>query len=389
MKPSGYLPTLDGWRAVAIGSVLICHDVPWRIFGHDPNHWQSLGGNFGVHLFFAISGFLITTRIMEEERLVGRFDLRRFYIRRVFRIQPAAWAYLLVAALVMLLGVYPAQWKAWFGALFLYNNFLFHPWAPASLVGHFWTLSVEEHFYILLSITLFLVKKRRLLVMSLMWLVMVVVARSDYPIAHGWWNIQVASRDTQWQIYMLWLAAVLAVLLQFPAVKEFVRRYLRPWVALTLMLVAVVGHDFGSELLEHAAFRMRYIAQELDFASGYFFALIVISTVYHPKSLLSRLLELKWVRFLGKISYSLYLWHVLFFFSPDDLGGSPSGRVWLMNHLTAWPLRYFLSFGVALLSYYFIEKPFIRLGHRLAPPATPGRIELADLPVEEPLAQPS
>ncbi len=386
-KPSGYLPSLDGWRAVAILSVLCCHDRPWSLLGNDPMHWQLLGGDFGVRLFFAISGFLITTRILEEERLVGRFDLRRFYVRRVCRIQPAAWVYLAVVAAMMIAGIYPARWSSWFGALFLYNNFLPHSWGALSPTGHFWTLSVEEHFYLLLSLSLFFVKQRRLLYATAVYLLMVIVARSTYPVEHGWWNRELATGQTQWQIHMLWLAALVALLVQRDQVKTMVRRYLRPWVAVVVIVVTVLARNYTGELMEHSPLRLRYIAQQVDFASSYFFPLLVVSTVYHPHSFMSRFLELKWIRFIGRISYSLYLWHLIFFRSPEEFGTPATGNVWLMNHLSAWPLRYVTAFGFALLSYYFVEKPLIRLGHRLAPPASPGRTELADLPVETPLPQ--
>jgi peptidoglycan/LPS O-acetylase OafA/YrhL len=68
-KPkSGYLPSLDGWRAIAILGVMMTHDQPWVVLGHSNINWKGFGG-WGVHLFFAISGILICTRILEEEKL--------------------------------------------------------------------------------------------------------------------------------------------------------------------------------------------------------------------------------------------------------------------------------------------------------------------------------
>jgi peptidoglycan/LPS O-acetylase OafA/YrhL len=90
-QKTGYLPSLDGWRALAIVGVMITHDRPFDLFGHSSLNYKGYGG-YGVYLFFAISGLLITTRILEEEEICGYFDIRRFYIRRIFRIQPAALA---------------------------------------------------------------------------------------------------------------------------------------------------------------------------------------------------------------------------------------------------------------------------------------------------------
>lgn len=109
-KRSGYLASLDGWRALAIIGVLFVHESPISIAGYSLSKWQRLG-SLGVVLFFAISGILISGRILEEESLTGRFHLKLFYIRRLFRIQPCMWAYLLVIAILVLLGVLHEAWS--------------------------------------------------------------------------------------------------------------------------------------------------------------------------------------------------------------------------------------------------------------------------------------
>src|SRR6202012_100826 len=111
-KPAkaGYLPSLDGWRAISITDVMFNHDFAYRVGSHTLGPLQDFGGPF-VLLFFAISGFLICTRILEEEHLLGRLNIRGFYIRRLFRIQPAAIFYLLAVALIVLIGWVPQAWK--------------------------------------------------------------------------------------------------------------------------------------------------------------------------------------------------------------------------------------------------------------------------------------
>jgi len=101
-RKSGYLPSLDGWRAIAIVAVLMAHDQPWSIAGHSDIGWRDFGGS-GVYLFFSISGILICWRILEDEEMLGVFKLRDFYIRRLCRIQPAALVYLAVIGFLMLL----------------------------------------------------------------------------------------------------------------------------------------------------------------------------------------------------------------------------------------------------------------------------------------------
>lgn len=380
-KKSGYLRSLDGWRAVAILGVIFTHDQPWSMLGRSTAEFKGYGG-YGVDLFFAISGLLITTRILEEERIVGRFDIRRFYIRRLFRIQPVAWVYLAVVAAVTAAGVFPKEWFSWMGAFFLFLNFNYHPPGPPSLVGHFWSLAVEEHFYILLSLTLLVVKRHRIAVLAVMYVVSMLPFLLAYPLDHGWYDTALHPRSTQWELHGLLLAALAAVLLRRAEILRAVERFLYPWVAFTLTFAMMVAHNVLVQVRTHQPVRpLWHLYEQIDYAAMYFLVLWVVATVFHPKSLTTRFLELKWIRFVGTISYSLYLWHVLFFYGA---GGSTEVHGWLMRMLSTSPARYIAAFTMAVLSYYFIEKPMIRIGHRMAPAASPGRLELADLPVERP-----
>ncbi len=158
----GYLPTLDGWRAVAILAVIFHHAA---LFEWGPLSTRGLYefGDTGVQVFFAISGILICTRLLEEEVKTGSLHLKGFYLRRILRIQPAALLFLLVALLLKFLAIAPLTWGEFFASLVSVRNYL-HPWTtlPADWVTrHFWSLSVEEHFYLVLPVFLLLVRRRR------------------------------------------------------------------------------------------------------------------------------------------------------------------------------------------------------------------------------------
>jgi len=390
---SGYLASLDGWRAIAVLGVLIAHDQPWTVHGHTLAAYMGYGG-YGVNLFFAISGFLITTRILEEEALCGRFDIRRFYIRRVCRIQPASFAFLAVVALLMLLGMIHDTWSGWLSSLLLYVNFSTTAVYPHAS-GHFWTLAVEEHFYLLLSLVLFCVRKRRILALSLLYAAFALPLLFHFPIRHGWYDPSIRPHSTQWQLHYLLIAALAAVLVRRTAVLAAVKRWLRPGIVFAFTLIAVpLHHGIAQVVLFHQSFRpFTGLSAEWGYIADYFLILWVLATVFHPASLTTRCLELPPMRFLGRISYSLYLWHVLVYFFWFHAFTAPSAPWAFLFHPTAlaWlqlPCKYAACIAVAALSYRWIEKPMIRLGHRLAPPATPGRPEFADLPVETPLPQP-
>jgi peptidoglycan/LPS O-acetylase OafA/YrhL len=400
LRRVGYLPSLDGWRAIAVLGVMLTHDRAWQLFGHSSEGYKGYGG-FGVYLFFAISGFLITTRILEERRLIGHFDIGGFYLRRIFRIQPAALLYLSVVAVLLALGVTAETWTTWRQSLLLYLNFTYRATTPSSLTGHFWTLAVEEHFYILLSVTLWLTMRyRRLapLVVAVLtgYLIFMLPAVQQTGVQHHWWRAAVALRSTWWQLPGLVLAALVAVLVKKPQVERAVRWGLRPWVAfaatlLVMLLVADVGQVHELLHYHRSLTRLRPFrgfSTQLVFASMYLLILWVVATVFHPRSWTTRFLELRPMRFIGRISYSLYLWHILVYWVWSDVlfsAGGPwsqlaPGR--MPYTLLERPLRVATVFAVATLSYYFVEKPMMRMGHRLAPPAQPGRPELAGLSLE-------
>jgi len=358
----GYLPSLDGWRAIAILGVIAVHDLPIMIGRHSLRKAQDYGG-LGVALFFAISGVLICSRILEEEALTGRFHLKLFYIRRLFRIQPAALVYLAVIGILTLCGILHEHLKYWLGALFLYQNFLYRPDLVTEMqsffTGHFWTLAVEEHFYLLISLALFFVKKRRLPFFIGVFLLVKIAHKIGIHYAPD-----ALIRRTYWQIQLLLLPSIAALLLREPQVRAAAVRWMRPgWVFLVTALACTLAGwrstaDVTSVLL-------------------YAFTFWVVATMLHPHSWTTRALELKPLRFIGRISYSIYLWHVLFF--STKLGAPVSSHLLLV--LSQRPWKYVCALAIATASYYLIEKPFVRMGHRLAPPATAGHKDLNDLPV--------
>ena len=374
-KKSGYIPGLDGWRAIAIVGVLIAHDQPFTLFGHDFETVRELGA-FGVLLFFAISGFLITTRILEEERLCGYFDIKRFYIRRLFRIQPAAIAYLGVVFLLIVFGIEHDRWTGWFAALFMVRNFL-PPSLHHELTGHFWTLGLEEQFYILLSIILFFFRKNRVLVLGALYCLVFAIAAM---LQHGPLKIgREGDNGGLSDLHYLLLPAFAAALLQWPKVRDFAVKFLQPWAVCLFVFGFPLLHILVSNAVHHRPLSIAgCLWPEEEFLITYGFLLFLLATSTHSQSWTTRLLEMRVPRFIGRISYSLYLWHLLYFLAAVE----PSVTNPVLRAFSQRELKWVLAFVTAIISYYLIEKPLVRRGHQLAPPATAGRPELADLPVE-------
>jgi peptidoglycan/LPS O-acetylase OafA/YrhL len=359
---TGYIKTLDGWRTIAVGAVILYHAKGITIGNLDLSKLQSFGDR-GVQLFFAISGILICSRLLEEQRMHGHISLRGFYIRRVFRIQPAAIIFLAAVGILALVGTIHPTLPASLSSLFCYRNF----YEAAKTVSapddrytsHFWSLAVEEHFYLLLPSLLVFGRKRIIPVLA----TLSVIFFFWPPIAHHFkifdsplaaWRTDMALRD-------LLVPALLAVFLTRPAFRTWMTK-ISSWNVLILFTVAAL---FLSQILLKG-----HLMGEITCIG---FPLVVISTMLHPEGWLGRLLETRPFLFIGRISYSLYLWQELFFLHRKDDSS--------LRFLQSAPWNLIAVMVCAVLSYYLIEKPLMRLGHRLAPPATPGRNDLGKTPV--------
>jgi len=360
--PSGYLPTLDGWRAIAIILVIASHDHPYRVAGISLPWINAWGGGYGVALFFALSGLLICSRLLQEEEMRKRIDLKGFYIRRFCRIQPAALVYLAAVSALILFGVISRSYSGVLSAIFFTRNYI--PAQPLIsdlwYTGHFWSLSIEEHYYFFVPALLVFLPRFRPRVFML---VALFILLEGLHRVTG--TLQIKGVHTDLEGDAILLGALVAVLLTRPSFRAACIRWLQPWAILPLVLVIWVRI-----WLKNASYNHQIFVCTLP--------MLIVSTMLHPAGFAGRLFETKLFKFVGRISYSLYLWQEMFF--PYAEGSQPVAHA---NFLTALQHSWLRYPGVAVLaiaSYYWVEKPLIRLGHRLATPATPGREDLAEIP---------
>ncbi len=345
-RRSAYLPSLDGWRAVAILSVILYHSTLLKA-GIFTTSWAWHYGHRGVDVFFAISGLLITTKLLEEEKATSTISLRRFYLRRAFRILPPAIVYLLTVAVLARAGLIPVSGGEIFSALFFSRNYsrLFHidqllhpPW----FTQHFWSLSIEEHFYLLLpALLLFTRGKTRIACLAV--ISFLVIAHRHLELLHrGWINVQF---HTDIRLDGLMIPALFAVLSNSELYGERFNAFIRKW-----HLVFLLAFLLFVQWPDRSALQATAIALVMP---G-----IVLGTVLKPTSRWLTILEWSPLRWIGRISYSLYLWQQLFF-TQRFLGTRPLGVI------EGWPLNLGLTFLLAALSYYGVERPLVRLGHHL------------------------
>ena len=354
---SGYIPSLDGWRALAVLSVISVHDTVYKIgpFSTEILHTE---GYRGVNLFFAISGILICTRLLEEERRFGKISLRGFYIRRACRILPAAFVFLLTVTILALCRLLPLTNGALASAVFFFRNYYpFHGGITDATLftNHFWSLSLEEHFYLLFPLFLTIVVKSRaailgaaaLLLALWNWLVTNTPSLEFGPVPR--WRTDLSLNE-------ILIPALIAIIIANPQAMRIAAKFINPWSALPFSALLAFVAQLHLAVVSMAAAILIY-------------PLLLLGTVLQPQAVATRILELPPVRFVGRISFSLYLWQQLLF-TGSYSGPSPLGV------LVSWPWRILLLFALATLSYTIVEKPMMRLGHRLAPPATPGRSDL-------------
>ena len=368
----GYLPTLDGWRAIAVFAVLLDHTVA-EGFRHTFPRFFALSrtGPNGVSLFFAISGFLICSRLLEEQQMCGRISLAGFYVRRACRILPAALAYLLVISILGLTGVLIVTPWEWWSSVFFFRNYLpYHlinrGWGGFTI--HYWSLAIEEHFYLLWPATLAIAGRVRARYIAICGSVVVAIWRW-WDLQHGWFSQHVPGllfpSRTDVRLDALLMGCLAALLLENPRWRAGFVRHFKPslwWSRVAVyMLIQIVSRQHRYTLWE-----------------SMLLPLIVTGTVYRPDRLVSKVLETSWIRWIGRLSYSLYLWQQLF---------SIQGGKYPLALLERFPANIAMVFLMATLSYKFLERPMIRLGHRLAPPPTPGRQDISTRPAPALIAQ--
>ena len=344
------IPTLDGWRGFAVLAVILFHGRT-GFFGQNSELTKlSAHGFLGVDLFFAISGFLICGLLLQEYQSDGGINLRRFYIRRLFRILPPYYAVLAVLCALSVLGAIHLNYSNLPSCLLFYRNYkpLGMDEQGGFYTAHFWSLAIEEHFYLIWPMLLIAVKPKRAGKVAFL-LAMAVFAWRVLE-GHFQWLATIllpanllARTDTKMDA-LLWgcLAAI-----YFPVIVRFSARirFSQLWLPILATLLVI------EKVQPPGLIVLRAILMPA----------LVLSTVIQPASLLGRVLGWQPLRWLGTISYSLYLWQELFL--PELASEKAHG---VFQYLQQAPWNVLAILGCACLSRYLLELPMIRLGHRLS-----------------------
>lgn len=353
----GYLPGLDGLRALAIIGVLLYHaDIDWLP-----------GGFLGVDVFFVISGFLITSLILEEYDRSGRIDFRRFYLGRARRLLPAVVVLLVVIGIAVLF-VYQDALSAFrqdaLATIFYVNNWwyvlvdqsYFESMGRPPLLKHLWSLSVEEQFYLIWPvIALLLVRSggrplvRRIALLlaaaSTVWMAVIAI-RNGYPIEA---DPSRAYFGTDSHSMGLLVGAALATVWRPGRLSANIPRTTQAIVTATGIVALGVVIAFYLFVGEFTPWLYRG-----GFLALAFFTTVLIAAATHPASVLGPALGVGVLRYLGRRSYGIYLWHWPIFMVTRPGIDVP----W--SEPVAFAVRIALTLGIAELSYRLVEMPIRR-----------------------------
>jgi len=353
----GYNPALDGIRAFAVVAVLLFHGGVLT------------GGYLGVDAFFVLSGFLITSLIVQEVHQQGRLDLKRFWARRARRLLPALFLLLLAVAvyaavfadrteLKRIRGdafatmLYVANWHSIFAGHGYWDLFS----APSPL-DHMWSLAIEEQFYLLwplvmtgltvLAVTIARRRNRTAPIAPVVFFVALVAAAVSATLCIVLYDPTDTSRSyfgTDTRVAAILLGAALAAWTVW-------RGPVRSRVARVLLEIAAVGAiaflafewshlDGQSRFLYHGGLILCGVA-----------VLVVVAAAAHPsRGPIARVLAWKPLVAIGLISYGLYLWHwPVYLVLNQDRTGLGGNRL-LALQITA-------SFAIAIASFWLVERP--------------------------------
>jgi peptidoglycan/LPS O-acetylase OafA/YrhL len=320
------------------------------------NDWI-FDGKLGVRCFFLISGLLISWLMILECQQDGRVNLRHFYARRALRILPVYFGFLLTIALLQWFTPYTLDRTSWMGNLTFTRDFFGEDFTT----GHLWSLSVEEQFYLLwpgIFVAFGMTRQRRWL-----WLLLLPVLVAPWSRALGRrpdlvFLGPVFQGDSFFSHFdLLAIGCACAVLLsrRYLEVEQWFRQ--RPNLALGAGLTLVVGAQVLQQLSRHS-FALRVLVYSLGpTLQGFGMAILVVQSVVMPQWGVFRALSWWWMRRIGVLSYSLYIWQQLFCSKPETFG---LGNVWWMS----FPCWLGTVFVVAFVSYYGFERPFLKLRAR-------------------------
>jgi peptidoglycan/LPS O-acetylase OafA/YrhL len=362
IQSNKHFPELDGLRGIAILMVIAFH--------YFPNVYFLKFGWSGVDLFFVLSGFLISSRLIPFINDKG--ILLQFYRNRLLRIIPLYFTFLISFFLfwfffankdtVLQNPFYTNNWYAFF--LFIQNWIYIHfPEQPLESLNHFWSLAVEEQFYIFFPIFILLTRKpKRILAIALVLIFIILLGRSLYYFVFST-NYQSIYWNTFFRADSFLIGSVVFIIFNYyNNSKELFKTYIYYFFASVILIVS--GAIFyKSILMSNPSFQtFGYTCISVIF--GY----ILLQSINSSNHLLSRMLSNSTLQYLGKISYGLYIFHWPIYF----MGFGILNKIFKNHYINYAQLNtlniccsILITFLISHLSYKYFESYFLNLKKKL------------------------
>ncbi len=321
-----------------------------------------LDGQFGVTVFFIISGFLITTLLMNEEARNGIISLRNFYLKRVLRIFPVYFILLLVYLVLQSAGILHFTPVSWLTSLTYTKDF---KWNSDWETAHLWSLSIEEQFYLFWPLVFIYWKKRRVKFAFFIVLLSPVCRVLGMKAQPGFDEFSIFQHcdAIMWGcIFAIYHNRIFSFIQKITAGKKWL--LLSPFLfLLALDLFVQANHALNL----HLGFLIVPLIGSLTGTLACIaIGMVIIVSIHYSNNIWFKLLNTRLLNYIGILSYSLYIWQQLFF--SVHLGSF--GKA---------PLNIVLIFVTANCSYYLIERPFLSLKDRLKPAAQKTPVHIAQV----------
>jgi peptidoglycan/LPS O-acetylase OafA/YrhL len=344
-----YIKGFDGLRAISIIFVLCAHLGVYdslSVTGWPFLLGETISGMAGVNVFFTISGFLITILLLNEKARTGTIGYKKFIIRRFLRLLPPLLCFYLILLLLIFTGNLDIKISAVVISFCYLYNFVLRELYYNEL-GHTWSLAVEEQFYVFWPWVIFYFKKKGLFVTTSLIFMMALLAVSFVP------DIRVNYHSRSYLIGELlpvnrlflppiMIGSAFAILNFYNAAQ--IKKLISSLPVIVLFIVLILSAFW----LPARFFNYLFVFQALGYG------LLLTYITHHQDLWFTTLLEWKPLAFIGKISYGIYVWQGLF------LGSNHIGLLWIQQPFQ----NIALTFLVAILSYYFIEKKALQLKSR-------------------------
>lgn len=345
-----YLPGLNGIRAIAAVAVIVSH-IGLSLSNYKFNNASAYSlASFGVTMFFALSGFLITYLCLIEKNTHRTIDIRKFYIRRIFRIWPLYYFYIII---VLAIVGFTFSNKIFYYLLLVPNI----PFAQAALIpgmkafpylSHYWSVGVEEQFYAFWP--WLLNRSNRILTVTLGFFFAFLLFKLSLSVFNGNKLLLTILYYTRFGCLALGGAFAYLVIVNHKVI-QFIKHPVCEILSWSIVLLAAIGKYHVFSIIDHEIFAVATLV-------------IIVNQITNTSKIIS--LENKVFDYFGKISYGLYIYNPLVIYLVSLVLKKFVTQDVFLSHLIIYVVNLLVIVFISHVSYQYFEKPILKLKERFS-----------------------